>query len=62
MGMWTSDYNSIAATGKPRNINDISLNGNQVTVNLSPVPTLQSKMTSLINSMLKHCIKIKFLK
>ncbi|KAM9081010.1 glutamine and serine-rich protein 1 isoform 2-T2 [Megaptera novaeangliae] len=42
----TSDFNSIAATvGKPPNINDISLNGNQVTVNLSPVPTLQSKMT-----------------
>ncbi|XP_073900065.1 glutamine and serine-rich protein 1 isoform X2 [Castor canadensis] len=42
----TSDFNSITATvGKPQNINDISLNGNQVTVNLSPVPTLQSKMT-----------------
>uniref|UniRef100_A0A452EV21 Glutamine and serine rich 1 n=1 Tax=Capra hircus TaxID=9925 RepID=A0A452EV21_CAPHI len=46
VGHVTSDYNSIAATvGKPPNINDISLNGNQVTVNLSPVPTLQSKMT-----------------
>ncbi|XP_069327350.1 glutamine and serine-rich protein 1 isoform X3 [Eulemur rufifrons] len=42
----TSDFNSITATvGKSQNINDISLNGNQVTVNLSPVPTLQSKMT-----------------
>ncbi|TEA40988.1 hypothetical protein DBR06_SOUSAS9010012 [Sousa chinensis] len=46
VGHVTSDFNSIAATvGKPPNINDISLNGNQVTVNLSPVPTLQSKMT-----------------
>ncbi|XP_057606773.1 glutamine and serine-rich protein 1 isoform X3 [Hippopotamus amphibius kiboko] len=46
IGHVTSDFNSIAATvGKPPNINDISLNGNQVTVNLSPVPTLQSKMT-----------------
>uniref|UniRef100_A0A8C0T8Q6 DUF4211 domain-containing protein n=1 Tax=Canis lupus familiaris TaxID=9615 RepID=A0A8C0T8Q6_CANLF len=42
----TSDFNSItAAVGKPQNINDISLNGNQVAVNLSPVPNLQSKMT-----------------
>ncbi|XP_069888744.1 glutamine and serine-rich protein 1 isoform X1 [Dipodomys merriami] len=42
----TSDFNSITATvGKPQNINDIALNGNQVTVNLSPVPTLQSKIT-----------------
>ncbi|XP_023364243.1 glutamine and serine-rich protein 1 [Otolemur garnettii] len=42
----TSDFNSITATvGKSQNINDISLNGNQVTINLSPVPTLQSKMT-----------------
>ncbi|KAM6160486.1 glutamine and serine-rich protein 1 isoform 3-T3 [Erethizon dorsatum] len=42
----TSDFNSITATvGKPQNLNDISLNGNQVTVNISPVPTLQSKMT-----------------
>uniref|UniRef100_A0A2K6R6W0 Glutamine and serine rich 1 n=1 Tax=Rhinopithecus roxellana TaxID=61622 RepID=A0A2K6R6W0_RHIRO len=42
----TSDFNSMTATvGKPQNINDTSLNGNQVTVNLSPVPTLQSKMT-----------------
>nr|XP_042131777.1 glutamine and serine-rich protein 1 isoform X2 [Peromyscus maniculatus bairdii] len=32
-----------ATVGKPQNINDISLNGNQVTVNLSSVPTLQSK-------------------
>ncbi|XP_038187856.1 glutamine and serine-rich protein 1 [Arvicola amphibius] len=39
-----SDFNSITATvGKPQNINDISLSGNQVTVNLSSVPTLQSK-------------------
>ncbi|XP_008849766.2 glutamine and serine-rich protein 1 isoform X2 [Nannospalax galili] len=39
-----SDFNSITATvGKPQNINDISLNGNQVAVNLSPVPTLLSK-------------------
>uniref|UniRef100_A0A8C6DT70 Glutamine and serine rich 1 n=1 Tax=Moschus moschiferus TaxID=68415 RepID=A0A8C6DT70_MOSMO len=46
VGHVTSDFNSIAATvGKPPNINDISLNGNQVTVNLPPVPTLQSKMT-----------------
>ncbi|XP_066894140.1 glutamine and serine-rich protein 1 isoform X3 [Kogia breviceps] len=43
VGHVTSDFNSIAATvGKPPSI---SLNGNQVTVNLSPVPTLQSKMT-----------------
>ncbi|XP_040835993.1 glutamine and serine-rich protein 1 isoform X1 [Ochotona curzoniae] len=42
----TSDFNPVAATvGKPQNISDISLNGNQVSVNLSPVPTLQSKMT-----------------
>ncbi|KAM5246809.1 glutamine and serine-rich protein 1 isoform 2-T2 [Ctenodactylus gundi] len=42
----TSDFNSITATvGKPQNLNDISLNGNQVTVNLSPVSTLQSKVT-----------------
>uniref|UniRef100_A0A2K6UB71 Glutamine and serine rich 1 n=1 Tax=Saimiri boliviensis boliviensis TaxID=39432 RepID=A0A2K6UB71_SAIBB len=42
----TSDFNSVTATvGKSQNINDISLNGNQVTVNLSPVPALQSKMT-----------------
>nr|XP_054297584.1 glutamine and serine-rich protein 1 isoform X3 [Pongo pygmaeus] len=42
----TSDFNSMTATvGKPQNINDTSLNGNQVTVNLSPVPALQSKMT-----------------
>uniref|UniRef100_A0A8C3YVS0 Glutamine and serine rich 1 n=1 Tax=Catagonus wagneri TaxID=51154 RepID=A0A8C3YVS0_9CETA len=46
VGHVTSDFNSIGATvGKPPNINDISLNGNQVTVNLSPVSTLQSKMT-----------------
>ncbi|KAF6334058.1 glutamine and serine rich 1 [Rhinolophus ferrumequinum] len=46
VGHGTSDFNSITATvGKPQNINDISLNGSQVTVNLSPVPTLQSKMT-----------------
>uniref|UniRef100_A0A4W2CNV7 Glutamine and serine rich 1 n=1 Tax=Bos indicus x Bos taurus TaxID=30522 RepID=A0A4W2CNV7_BOBOX len=46
VGHVTSDFNSIAVTvGTPPNINDISLNGNQVTVNLSPVPTLQSKMT-----------------
>ncbi|XP_055137968.1 glutamine and serine-rich protein 1 isoform X6 [Symphalangus syndactylus] len=42
----TSDFNSVTATvGKPQNINDTSLNGNQVTVNLSAVPALQSKMT-----------------
>ncbi|XP_045227589.2 glutamine and serine-rich protein 1 isoform X2 [Macaca fascicularis] len=42
----TSDFNSMTATvGKPQNINDTSLNGNQVTVNLSPVPALQTKMT-----------------
>ncbi|XP_023566386.1 glutamine and serine-rich protein 1 isoform X2 [Octodon degus] len=42
----TSDFNSIAATvGKPQNLNDISLNGSQVTVNISPVPTLQSQIT-----------------
>ncbi|XP_010610952.1 glutamine and serine-rich protein 1 isoform X2 [Fukomys damarensis] len=42
----TSDFNSITATvGKPQNLNDIPLDGNQVTVNISPVPTLQSKMT-----------------
>lgn len=46
VGHVTSDFNSVTATvGKPQNINDISLNGNQVAVNLSPVPTLQSKMT-----------------
>ncbi|XP_070283842.1 glutamine and serine-rich protein 1 isoform X3 [Myotis yumanensis] len=46
VGHVSSDFNAITATvGKPQNINDISLNGNQVTVNLSPVPTLQSKMT-----------------
>nr|XP_004660891.2 glutamine and serine-rich protein 1 isoform X1 [Jaculus jaculus] len=40
-----SDFNAITATvEKPQNIN-ISLNGNQVSVNLSPVPTLQSQMT-----------------
>ncbi|MBZ3888999.1 Glutamine and serine-rich protein 1 [Sciurus carolinensis] len=42
----TSDFNSITATvGKPQNIDEITLNGNQVTVNLSSIPTLQSKMT-----------------
>ncbi|XP_076970451.1 glutamine and serine-rich protein 1 isoform X2 [Tamandua tetradactyla] len=42
----TSDFTSITATvGKPQNINDISLNGSQITINLSPVPTLQSRMT-----------------
>ncbi|XP_059565727.1 glutamine and serine-rich protein 1 isoform X2 [Myotis daubentonii] len=46
VGHVSSDFNSITATGgKPQNINDISLNGNQVTVNLSPVSTLQSKIT-----------------
>ncbi|XP_023501994.2 glutamine and serine-rich protein 1 isoform X1 [Equus caballus] len=41
-----SDFNSITATvGKPQSINDIPLNGNQVIINLSPVPALQSKMT-----------------
>ncbi|XP_012930261.2 glutamine and serine-rich protein 1 isoform X2 [Heterocephalus glaber] len=41
-----SNFNSVTATvGKPQNLNDISLDGNQVTVNISPVPTLQSKMT-----------------
>ncbi|XP_045434001.1 glutamine and serine-rich protein 1 isoform X4 [Pipistrellus kuhlii] len=46
VGHVSSDFNSITATvGKPQNINDISLNGSQVTVNLSPVPILQSKMT-----------------
>lgn len=39
-----SDFNSIAASvGKPQSINDISLNGNQVSVSLSSVPTLQSE-------------------
>lgn len=39
-----ADFNSITATvGKPQNISDISLHGNQVTVNLSSVPSLQSK-------------------
>ncbi|XP_060227841.1 glutamine and serine-rich protein 1 isoform X2 [Meriones unguiculatus] len=39
-----SDFNSITATvGKPQTINDISLDGNQVAVNLSSVPTVQSK-------------------
>ncbi|KAM9221680.1 glutamine and serine-rich protein 1 isoform 1-T1 [Dugong dugon] len=42
----TSDFNSITATvGKPQNINEISLNGSQIAINLSPVPTLRSKMT-----------------
>ncbi|XP_023593838.1 glutamine and serine-rich protein 1 isoform X2 [Trichechus manatus latirostris] len=42
----TSDFNAITATvGKPQNINEISLNGSQIAINLSPVPTLQSKMT-----------------
>ncbi|KAM7087244.1 glutamine and serine-rich protein 1 isoform 2-T2 [Molossus nigricans] len=44
VGHVSSDFSSITV-GKPQNINDISLNGSQVTVNLSPVPTLQSKMT-----------------
>nr|XP_036875564.1 glutamine and serine-rich protein 1 [Manis javanica] len=42
----TSDFNSITATvGKSQNLSDISLNGSHITMNLSPVPTLQSKMT-----------------
>ncbi|KAM6157878.1 glutamine and serine-rich protein 1 [Rhynchocyon petersi] len=42
----TSDFNSITGTvGKPQNINEISLNGGQITINLSSVPPLQSKMT-----------------
>ncbi|XP_006883797.1 PREDICTED: glutamine and serine-rich protein 1 [Elephantulus edwardii] len=42
----TSDFNSITATArKPQNISEISLNGGQITINLSPVPTLQSKIT-----------------
>ncbi|KAM8813523.1 glutamine and serine-rich protein 1 isoform 2-T2 [Rhynchonycteris naso] len=46
VGRVSSDFNSLTATvGKPQNINEISLNGSQVTVNLSPVPTLQPKMT-----------------
>ncbi|XP_054998151.1 glutamine and serine-rich protein 1 isoform X2 [Sorex araneus] len=46
VGPVTSDFNSItAAVGKPQTLSDISLNGNQVTVNLSPVSSLQSKMT-----------------
>ncbi|XP_064144385.1 glutamine and serine-rich protein 1 isoform X2 [Loxodonta africana] len=41
----TSDFNSITPTvGKPHNINEISLNGCQIAINLSPVPTLQSKI------------------
>ncbi|ELW72345.1 Glutamine and serine-rich protein 1 [Tupaia chinensis] len=41
----TADFSSIAAAvGKPQNINDISLGGNQVAVNLSSAPTLQSKV------------------
>ncbi|XP_028622940.1 glutamine and serine-rich protein 1 [Grammomys surdaster] len=38
-----SDFNSITTVGKPQSINDISLNRNQVSVNLSSVPTLQSE-------------------
>ncbi|KAM5319894.1 glutamine and serine-rich protein 1 isoform 2-T2 [Glossophaga mutica] len=46
VGHVSSDFNSLTATvGKPQNLSDIALNGSQVTVNLSPVPTLQSKMT-----------------
>ncbi|XP_053780021.1 glutamine and serine-rich protein 1 isoform X2 [Desmodus rotundus] len=46
VGHVSSDFNSLTAiVGKPQNLNDIALNGSQVTVNLSPVPTLQSKMT-----------------
>ncbi|KAF6105790.1 glutamine and serine rich 1 [Phyllostomus discolor] len=46
VGHVSSDFNSLTATvGKPQNLNDIALNGSQVTVNVSPVPTLQSKMT-----------------
>ncbi|XP_016061670.1 PREDICTED: glutamine and serine-rich protein 1 isoform X2 [Miniopterus natalensis] len=46
VGHVSSNFNSVTATvGKPQNINAISLNGSQVTINLSPVPTLQSKMT-----------------
>ncbi|XP_058161579.1 glutamine and serine-rich protein 1 isoform X2 [Dasypus novemcinctus] len=42
----TSDFTTIAANvGKPQNINDISLNGSQITINLSPMPTLQSRLT-----------------
>ncbi|XP_012581181.1 PREDICTED: glutamine and serine-rich protein 1 isoform X1 [Condylura cristata] len=42
----TPDFNSITTTvGKPQNISDISLNGNQVTVNLPPVPSLPSKIS-----------------
>ncbi|XP_021574090.1 glutamine and serine-rich protein 1 [Carlito syrichta] len=41
----TSDFNAVTATvGKPQNINGVSLNGNHVTISLSPVPALQSKM------------------
>ncbi|XP_049636069.1 glutamine and serine-rich protein 1 isoform X2 [Suncus etruscus] len=46
VGPETSDFNSITATvGKPQTINAISLNGNQVTLNLSAVSSLQSKMS-----------------
>ncbi|XP_037694888.1 glutamine and serine-rich protein 1 [Choloepus didactylus] len=42
----TSDFTSIRATvGKPQNISDISLNGSQISINLSPVLTLQSRIT-----------------
>ncbi|XP_007941471.1 glutamine and serine-rich protein 1 [Orycteropus afer afer] len=42
----TSDFNSVTATmGKPQNVSEISLNGSQITINLSPVPTLKSKVT-----------------
>ncbi|XP_016046776.2 glutamine and serine-rich protein 1 [Erinaceus europaeus] len=45
-GPVTSDFNTVTTTvGKSQNMNDISLNGNQVTVNLSPVLSLQSKVT-----------------
>lgn len=46
VGPVTSDFNSLTATvGKPQTINDISLNGNQVTLNLSAVSSLPSKMS-----------------
>ncbi|XP_038620822.1 glutamine and serine-rich protein 1 isoform X4 [Tachyglossus aculeatus] len=43
-----ANFNSLATVaGKPQDVNDISLNGGQITLNLSSVPSIQSKNMSL---------------
>ncbi|XP_043826142.1 glutamine and serine-rich protein 1 [Dromiciops gliroides] len=44
----TPDFNTLTAmAGKPENLNNISLNGGQITINLSSIPIIHSKTMNL---------------